>query len=174
MLAAIMDDRPDPPPNGPDAPLPVASRGQDGRFLKGASGNPRGNARRAPHKHTAFVRDLVAEKRPGIVRQVVEAAERGDPQAQALFFRYLGGAVPRRIVDPFELKPTVSARQAVEQIGQVIAKTAGGMLDLEGSRVLIDALARFVACFQAVELERRLVDADGYAELIEAEPEDVQ
>jgi hypothetical protein len=163
------DDRPDPGQADKTGPK-KRGRGPGRPFVKGQSGNPAGMRRGSKHKLTTVVRTLATAEGEAIVRNIVEKAKAGDPNAQGLFLRYLLPQ-PKYVADPVELAPTASARQAIEQLGAVIAHTANGQLDLDSSRALIDALRTFVGCFQAVELESRLVNIEigDYAPL-EGEP----
>jgi hypothetical protein len=148
-----MDDKPTQPPE----PLPAA-RDKQGRWRRGSSGNARGNHQHRPRRHTAFVRELVETEREDIVKQVITQAKGGCVQSQALVFKYLGGAMPRYVRDPFNMPPAANVREAVAQIALVTSKVADGVLDLEASRALIDALKTFVACYAVAELEDKVVD----------------
>jgi hypothetical protein len=120
----------------------------------------KGNHRGTQHKHTQFVRELVATEREDIVKKVVAQAKSGCVQSQALFLRFLGGAAPRYVRDPFNLPRVANAREAIEQISVITTNVAHGVLDLEASQALIHALRTFVSCYAVAELEDKVIDAD--------------
>ena len=74
-----------------------------------------------------------------IVDQVVRDAKGNDPNARALYFRYLRPAQPRTAAnfEPIDIGEPTSAREALDMIGKVTAMIARGEVDAEhGSRVI--------------------------------------
>jgi hypothetical protein len=88
-----------------------------------------------------------------IVAKVVEDARAGDQTAQALYFRYLKLPPPRFVPAPVGLTPPTSAREAVQQIAEMVARVGEGAMDFESAHALIEGLKAFVGAYDVAVLE---------------------
>lgn len=131
-------------------------KGTSGRWKPGMSGNPRG--RKPGSGEVAKLRAAIAEHVPGIVAQLVEAAQAGDVQAARLLLE--------RVIPPVKAaevaQPVALAGETLTAQGRaVLAAVAAGELAPGQGAALLGALGTLAKLAETDELEARIAVLEG-------------
>lgn len=131
-------------------PKPLAN---NGRWVKGQSGNPRGRPPGRPDARTKITRALMDEGLE-IARVVTDAAKEGDLQAASLVLSRIAPALrPEAQAVHFDFDPSASP---VQQVESVLAAIADGDVPVDLGKQLIDAIKALADVRATEELEARL------------------
>jgi hypothetical protein len=125
-----------------------ARRDAQGRWRKGASGNPAGRRRGALNEATRLAKALLDEAAPSLIEKVIEKALAGD--AVAMRFCLARLLAPRRHSSvEFDLPPLDTAKDAASAISAVGKAAADGVIApaeaLEFARVVDTAIRALAA-----------------------------
>jgi hypothetical protein len=112
-------------------------------FKPGQSGNIKGGPR-APRKFTIAMRQMLAERTPGIIAKVLDEADGPRDtlrrrEARQLVFKYLLPK-PKLLIDPIEFRPPADHAQARALVLELARQAAAGDLDLDSLSALVSAL----------------------------------
>lgn len=136
-------------------------RGQDGKFLPGASGNPKGR----PRKAAQAMRDLqflLLDAAPGIVAQlVIQAAHDGDTTAARILLDNLPRTDTRINLDPADKVQLDSAADVMDYSKKIIELTASGVLAVSQGEALSRLLDKHSRMIEVEQLEKRIEALEG-------------
>lgn len=124
-------------------------------WVKGQSGNPKGNHKGSRHKTTLLCEKMMDDEAERIVRAVITAATNGDMTAARLVLERL---VPPRKDRPitFALPEIASAAQAASAMGAIIAAVAAGEISPDEGASVSRLIESFLKARELVEIEERL------------------
>ena len=133
----------------------TTGRVQDGRFKPGQSGNPAGRPRGSRHRVTMLAEKLMSDDAQGIVKAVLDAAQKGDMSAARLI---LDRIAPARKGSPVMLDlPHVSdARSAVAALAAITAAATEGELTVDEAQALAGLIETTRRTIETAELETRI------------------
>ena len=131
-------------------------RGPGRRFVKGASGNPRGRPAGSRNRVTVLAETIMEAGAEEITNAVVYAAARGDMAAARIVLDRI--APPRRgrpVEFPLGVVETTS--DVVAALGSLVEATATGTLTPEEAQSVAAVIELKRRALETVDLERRLV-----------------
>ena len=130
-------------------------RKQDGRFAKGASGNPSGKPAGSRHKATLAAEALLDGEAEKLTRKCVEMALAGDATAMRLCFDRL---LPPRRERPvnFALPEIKRAADIIDATSALAAAVADGELVPGEAAALSSLLGNVAKAIELAEIEERL------------------
>jgi hypothetical protein len=131
-------------------------RNQDGRFAKGASGNPAGKPKGTRNRLTRALDDLAAVDALQVLAKSLELAKDGDVSAARMILHRAWPVPKSRVIEGVELPPLKSAADAVAAMGKITSAVSAGMLTLEEARDLTAIIEAFRKTHELAEIERRL------------------
>jgi hypothetical protein len=136
-----------------DTELPRALHGQDGRFLPGRSGNPKGR-QPGPSKQQKLLNRML-EEAGEVMDAVLAKAKEGDPASAGLVLsRILPTLRAQSQTVNFDLDPTLPLAAQVEQ---VLLAISSGKLAPDVGRQIIEAIGTLGNIRAVEDLESRLV-----------------
>ncbi len=141
-------------------------RSQNGRFAKGASGNPTGRPPGSRNKATLLLEELLEDGGESIVRKTLELANSGNMQAARLILERLLPARKQRCI-PFELQSVKSAQDLPAAYDSILAAVAEGRITPADGQAIAEILARQAGVLEAAERERRIVESGGRLGLLD-------
>lgn len=131
----------------------MSNRDANGRFVRGASGNPNGRPSRADE-----LRSLMQGEADAVAKRVLKAAEDGDMQACRLILERCVPAIkPASESIMFDLHGDTLTDQAQS----ILTAVAGGQLPPDQGKALLDALANMSKISEIDEVKRRLDELEG-------------
>jgi hypothetical protein len=132
----------------------LKTRGKQGKFVKGASGNPAGRPVGSRNRATLAAQDLIDGSGKAIMRKAVLMAKAGDPVALRLCIERL---IPRRgHVVQFDLPKLQKVDDLVAACASVIEATADGRLTLAEASQFMQLLDVHRKTIETVELAVRI------------------
>lgn len=136
----------------------------NGRWAKGASGNPAGRPLGSRNNASRFCDDILEENAEELTNVAVQLALQGDAAALRLC---LERVVPKRRHRPLQLNwpPIRTLEDVSSAVTATLAALAAGELEIDQGTALIGILDGKRRAIEAVELEQRIA-------MLEAQPAD--
>jgi hypothetical protein len=130
---------------------------QDGRFVKGASGNPSGRPEGSLNHASVVLEAMLDGEVESIGRKVIDAPLAGDSLALKLcIVRLLPAKRERRLKFDFELPDTRDAAGVSAALSALIKATADGRLEVSQAETLARILEGQRRILEAEQLEQRI------------------
>lgn len=126
-----------------------------GRFIKGASGNPRGKPPGSRHKSTLLLEKLADDAAENFGNVLITRALAGDPTATTVLAARLW-PVRRYRVSPFDLGPIGTYDEIVAAQSRLVEATARGEVEAEQAEAIEGRLKGLLDVRQQHELVDRL------------------
>jgi hypothetical protein len=139
-----------------------AGRDQAGRFVPGASGNPRGKPQGTRNRAIAALETLMGNSAEDVALAVIKAAEAGDTAAARLV---LERVMPARKDSPIAIElPAVDGAAGLVEAGQaILAAVAAGEITPNEADALMSLIERQRRIVETADLEARLAALEGDA-----------
>ncbi len=132
------------------------SRGQDGKFLPGASGNPKGRPRKAAQA-LHDLQYLLLDAAPSVVaRLVISAVSQGDTSAARILLDNLPHTDSRISLDAGDKVQLDSAADVLTYSKNIIELTTSGALSISQGETLSRLLDKHSKLIEAEQLEKRI------------------
>lgn len=131
------------------------ARGEDGRFVKGHSGNPAGRPAGRRNNATLISEALFDAEAATLTRGAIDLALDGNATALRLCLQRLLAPRRERSVG-FELPPIENAGDIVAAMAAVTAAVADGTLSPADAYALSQTVDTFLRAIDARDVERRL------------------
>lgn len=146
-----------------EAAAPV-NRECNGRWAKGASGNPAGRPLGSRNNASRFCDDILEENAEELTNVAVQLALQGDTTAIRLCLERM---IPKRRHRPLQLNwpPIHTLEDVSSAVTATLAALAAGELEIDQGTALIGILDGKRRAIEAVELEQRIA-------MLEAQPAD--
>jgi Family of unknown function (DUF5681) len=135
-------------------------RNQDGRFRKGASGNPSGKPKGARHRTTIAIEELMGDHGENVTLRVLERAIKHSDMTAAKL-------VLERICPPRRGRPVKFKLPAITDIGSVLQAHAEllrlvgtGTLTAEEAQPISDLLTAHLKAVESTEIAARLAEVE--------------
>lgn len=135
--------------------IPANTGGNQGRFAKGHSGNPRGKPKGARHRTTLAAEALLAGEIEKLTRKAIEMALDGDTTALRLCLERVVPARRERAIE-LELPVLQSAADSVAAMAVITGGVSNGTITPGESLALCKLVETFVKALEASELDQRL------------------
>jgi len=137
-------------------PTKTKSRGTDGKFLLGTSGNPKGRPRKAAQA-LHDLQYLLLDAAPGVVaRLVIAAVNNGDTTAARILLDNLPSVDSRISLDSGDKVQLDSAADVLDYSKNIIELTASGALSVSQGEALSRLLDKHSRLIEAEQLEKRI------------------
>ena len=132
------------------------SRGSDGRFLPGISGNPKGRPRKAAQA-LHDLQSLLLDAAPGVVaRLVIAAVNNGDTTAARILLDNLPHQDSRIVLDNSDKVKLESSSDVLDYSKNIIQLTASGELTVSQGEAMCRLLEKHTRFIEVEQLESRL------------------
>jgi hypothetical protein len=135
-------------------------RDQAGRFVPGASGNPRGKPQGARNRAISALETLMGNSAEDVAMAVIKAAEGGDTAAARLV---LERVMPARKDSPIAIDlPAMDSAAGLVEAGQaILAAVASGEITPNEADALMSLIERQRRIVETADLEARLAALEG-------------
>jgi Family of unknown function (DUF5681) len=135
-------------------------RNQDGRFRKGASGNPSGKPKGARHRTTIAIEELMGDHGENVTLRVLERAiKHSDMTAARLVLERI---CPPRRGRPvkFKLPPITDVGSVLQAHAELLHLVATGALTAEEAEPISALLMAHVKGIETTEIAARLAEVE--------------
>ena len=142
------------PATPPKTPPAADSRGSQGRFTPGTSGNPQGR----PKSETVALRQCLADGAADVVTAILKAAKAGDMQAAKI--------VLDRLLPPLKANAQTvhlalpASASPLDTASAILAAAASGTLAPDIAAQLVSAVGTFCRIEEIVELRVRIASLE--------------
>lgn len=135
-------------------------RDQEGRFAKGASGNPAGRPRGTRNRATRLAEVILEGEAQALVRKAIDLAVNGDTAALRLCVERLLPRRSERTIE-FEMPQILKPKDATTALAQIMEGIGNGELTPGEARSLASLVDAALKGIEVIDHERRLTALEG-------------
>jgi phage terminase large subunit-like protein len=144
----------------------TGARAKDGRWKKGASGNPAGRPSGSRNKATLIIEQLFDGEAEDLCRKAINLAKRGSIPALRMCLDRLPARKERPI--DLEMGPVQSAADLPEAFQRIMAAVSEGRITPGEAQAMSDILDSQARAINSADIERRVQGLEGYRAKMEA------